>query len=160
MLAICGLSALFARLDPLTTTKLQRQTIQATLYLLTFQSCYIPDLSGFFELLHFFRGCSVLRNSHLLDRQDKGVEMSFDGDGDHWQKMEGRLVDLPKIPKHSIQDAKRSLNLVKDISQRSKINIEFFGMLSGVVEQWEISSLSGIYLLTISSPFYFLHGIL
>ncbi|THV45205.1 hypothetical protein BGAL_0517g00070 [Botrytis galanthina] len=145
MLAICGLSALFARLDPLITTKFQRQTIQATLYLLTFQSCYIPDLSGFFELLHFFRGCSVLRDSHLLDRQDKGVEMSFDGDGDHWQQMEGRLVDLPKIPKHSIQDAKRSLNLVKDISQRSKINIEVFGMLSGVVEQWEISSLSAYF---------------
>ncbi|KAF7922870.1 uncharacterized protein EAE97_011034 [Botrytis byssoidea] len=106
ILAICGLSALFAILDPLTMTKFQRQTIQATLYLLTFQSCYMSDLSGFFELLHFFRGCSILRDSHLLNREDKGIEMSFDGDGDHWQQMEGRLVDLPNIPNHSTQDAK------------------------------------------------------
>ncbi|KAF7936719.1 hypothetical protein EAE99_002068 [Botrytis elliptica] len=146
ILAICGLSALLTRLDPLTATEFQRQTIQATLYLLTFQSCYMSDLSGFFELLYFFRGCSILRDSRLLVKQDnKGIEMCFDGDGDHWQQMEGRLFDLPKIPNNSTQDAKRSLNFVKDICQRSKINMEFFGMLSAVVEQWEISSLSAYF---------------
>ncbi|KAF5868699.1 putative c6 zinc finger domain protein [Botrytis fragariae] len=143
ILAICGLSALFARLNPSTTTKFQRQTIQATLYLLTFQSCYISDLSGFFELLHFFRGCSILRGSLLLGRQEKEIEMCFDGDGDHWQQMEGRLLDLPSIPNHSTQDAKRSLNLIKYLCQRSKINMEFFGMLLAVVDQWGTSSLSG-----------------
>ncbi|TGO20357.1 hypothetical protein BPAE_0303g00010 [Botrytis paeoniae] len=145
ILAICGLSALLARLNPLTTTKIQRETIQATLYLLTFQSCYLSDLSGFFELLHFFRGCSILRDSHLLGRQDKGIEMCFAGDGDHWQQMERRLVDLPEIPNHSTQDAKRSLNLIRDLCQRSKINMEFFGMLLAVVEQWETSSLSAYF---------------
>ncbi|TEY28275.1 hypothetical protein BOTCAL_1038g00010 [Botryotinia calthae] len=145
ILAICGLSTLFAKLHPLTTTNLQRQIIQATLYLLTFQSCYLSDLSGFFELLHFFRGCSILRDSRLLGGQDKGIEMCFDGDGDHWQQMEKRLVDIPKIPNHSTQGAKRSLNLIKDLCQRSKINMEFFGMLLAVVEQWETSSLSAYF---------------
>ncbi|TGO53685.1 hypothetical protein BCON_0119g00080 [Botryotinia convoluta] len=59
--------------------------------------------------------------------------------------MEGRLVDLPEIPNHSTQDAKRSLNLIKDLCQRSKINMEFFGMLLAVVEQWETSSLSAYF---------------
>lgn len=144
ILAIRGLSKLFATLDPLSMTNVERQTIQATLYSLTFQSYYLADLSGFFELLYFFRGCSILRNTHLSTGHEDDKEMYFDEDGGHWEQMEGRLVDLPEIPSRFIWGAERSLNLVKTLCRGSKVNIEFLKMLLAVVRQWKISSLSGI----------------
>lgn len=143
ILAIRELSDLFSTLKPSNISKPQRQTIQATLYSLTFQSYYLPDLSGFFELLYFFRGCSILRNTYLLGGQDGGTEMCFEGDGDHWEQMEGRLVDLPEISSHIIRDAEGSLGLVRDLCWCSKINREFFKILLAVVQEWKISSLTG-----------------
>lgn len=153
ILAIRGLSKHFATLDPLRMTDVERQTIQATLYSLTFQSYYLADLSGFFELLYFFRGCSILRNAHLLASHEGGKEMYFDADGSHWEQMEGRLVDLPEIPSPFIWGAERSLNLVKPLCRGSKVNIEFLKMLLAIVRQWKISSLSGI-LPSLSSVFF------
>ncbi|KAB8292495.1 hypothetical protein EYC80_008206 [Monilinia laxa] len=51
VLALRSLSELFVNLDPSTISQVQKQTMQATLYSLTFQSYYLSDLSGFFELL-------------------------------------------------------------------------------------------------------------
>ncbi|KAA8564245.1 hypothetical protein EYC84_011191 [Monilinia fructicola] len=145
VLAIRGLSELFITLNSSTLSRVQKQTIQATLYSLTFQSYYLSDLSGFFELLYFFRGCSILRGIFTTDAKDVGPEMCLEGDGGHWEQMETRLYDLPQVLNDDVQDAETSLSFVKSLCRGNKMNWEFHRMLVAVVQDWKVSSLAAYF---------------
>ncbi|PQE28863.1 C6 transcription factor protein [Rutstroemia sp. NJR-2017a BBW] len=118
-----------------------RESIQATLYVLLFHSCYLPDLSGFFEFLHFSRGFEILRRSH--SSHSHTTNLCFGDYGDHWTLMKSRLVDLPKVPSEVVTGAETSLRILKEICGTCSVNLKFLEMLVDVTAALKNSSLLG-----------------
>jgi hypothetical protein len=137
--AIRGLSEVLKYTGTFTLS--QRESIQATLYVLLFQSCYLPDLSGFFEFLHFSRGFEILRRSY--SSQSHTTKLFFDENGDHWALMKSRLVDLPKIPREFVTAAEKSLRMLTEICGTCSVNLKLLEILVDVTAALKSSSLLG-----------------
>ncbi|PQE19778.1 C6 transcription factor protein [Rutstroemia sp. NJR-2017a BVV2] len=118
-----------------------RESIQATSYVLLFQSCYLPDLSGFFEFLHFSRGFEILRRSY--SSHSHTANLCFGDNGDHWTLMKSRLVDLPKVPREFVTGAETSLRILKEICGTCSVNLKLLEMLVDVTAALKNSSLLG-----------------
>ncbi|KAM3076792.1 hypothetical protein ACMFMF_004712 [Clarireedia jacksonii] len=115
------------------------ESIQATIYVLLFQSCYVPDLAGFFEFLHFSRGYEVLRTSIFCQNHTK--RLCFDNNGNHWTLMSSRLVDLPQVPREFVDDAEKSLQMLTDMCGTCRVSRQLLSMLFDVVAALKSSSL-------------------
>lgn len=111
----------------------------ASCYLLAFQSSYMAD--GMEESFRIVRGCSLL-NMHLKTQH---LHMAFFLPHKyHFDIMQQRLVDLPKIEPEAVKSAETSLQNVlphlKDLCQK-----QIYQCLMDIIDSLNFSSLKCKY---------------
>lgn len=109
----------------------------AACYLLTFQSSYMKD--GIPEFFQFVRGCSLVSNQL---REEKLPMAFFLTAQDHFEFMEGRLMNLPLINSELLDGAERSLAVLPPIFEHP-VHFLFYERLIQCIAAVRISSLEG-----------------
>jgi hypothetical protein len=99
-------------------------------------------LSEFFQMV---RGCNRL-NTHL--KNERLAMAFFLSKNDHFQRMEGRLLDLPMTSPGLLDAAERSLNMLVPLLEQPVYTF-FHELLTAAVEAARLSSLGGMYLILI-----------
>ncbi|KUJ10463.1 uncharacterized protein LY89DRAFT_656240 [Mollisia scopiformis] len=111
----------------------------ASCYLLTFQSSYMKD--GIPEFFQFVRGCTLVSNQL---REEKLPMAFFLTAQDHFEFMEGRLMNLPVINPGILDGANISLDVLPPILELP-VHFKFYDLLVECIAALRISSLQGYF---------------
>jgi len=112
-------------------------TLLASCYLIAFQSSYMKD--GLQEFFRTVRGCSVVSSQLKAENLAMAFYLT---PKDHFDIMEGRLMDLPVIQHELIEGAKSSLLALTSFLDRSS-NLQFYQALLDCLEAAPRSSVQG-----------------
>lgn len=110
----------------------------AACYLLTFQSSYMKD--GVPEFFQFVRGCTLVSNQL---REEKLPMAFFLAAEDHFEFMEGRLLNLPVINQELLDGAEKSLAALPSILELP-VQFTIFELLIECIAALRTSSLQGM----------------
>jgi hypothetical protein len=110
----------------------------AACYLLTFQSSYMKD--GIPEFFQFVRGCTLVSNQL---REEKLPMAFFLTSEDHFEFMEGRLLNLPIINSELLDGAEKSLSALPSILELP-VHFTIFDLLVECIATVRTSSLQGM----------------
>ena len=110
----------------------------AACYLLTFQSSYMKD--GIPEFFQFVRGCNLVSNQL---REEKLPMAFFLTSEDHFEFMEGRLLNLPVINSDLLDGAEKSFAALPPILELP-VHFTIFELLVDCIAAVRTSSLQGM----------------